>query len=129
MTESPAGAAERPSTAPEEQIGFTDGGAVDVREIDEKRWLVLTPFSYQASRERFTVPEGERTDFASVPRPFVWFIPTYGRYTWGKLEIMALRERARKEWGPAFSLRRFHAAMLDLGSPPLGLLGSAVQRG
>jgi Bacterial protein of unknown function (DUF885) len=57
------------------------------------------------------------------------FDPTYGRYTWGKLEIMALRERARKEWGPAFSLRRFHSAMLDLGSPPLGLLGSAVQRG
>jgi hypothetical protein len=57
------------------------------------------------------------------------FDPTYGRYTWGKLEIMALRERARKEWGSAFSLRRFHAAMLELGSPPLGLLGAAVNRG
>jgi hypothetical protein len=57
------------------------------------------------------------------------FDPTYGRYTWGKLEIMALRERARKEWGTAFTLRRFHSAMLELGSPPLGLLGSAVQRG
>jgi len=57
------------------------------------------------------------------------FDPTYGRYTWGKLEIMALRERARKEWGTGFSLRRFHSAMLELGSPPLGLLGSAVTRG
>jgi hypothetical protein len=57
------------------------------------------------------------------------FDPTYGRYTWGKLEIMALRERARKEWGPGFSLRRFHAALLELGSPPLGLLGTAVARG
>jgi Bacterial protein of unknown function (DUF885) len=57
------------------------------------------------------------------------FDPTYGRYTWGKLEIMSLRERARKEWGASFSLRRFHAALLDLGSPVLGLLGTAVERG
>jgi hypothetical protein len=57
------------------------------------------------------------------------FDPSYGRYTWGKLEIMALRDRARNEWGPGFSLRRFHSAMLDLGSPPLGLLGTAVERG
>jgi hypothetical protein len=57
------------------------------------------------------------------------FDPTYGRYTWGKLEIMSLRERARKEWGAGFSLHRFHAAMLNLGSPPLGLLGTAVERG
>ncbi len=57
------------------------------------------------------------------------FDPTYGRYTWGKLEIMNLRERARKEWGAGFSLHRFHSAMLNLGSPPLGLLGTAVERG
>src|SRR5579859_3361895 len=57
------------------------------------------------------------------------FDPTYGRYTWGKLEILKLRERARKEWGTGFTLQRFHKAMLDLGSPPLGLLGTAVDRG
>jgi hypothetical protein len=54
------------------------------------------------------------------------FDPTYGRYTWGKLEILKLRERARKEWGTGFSLQRFHKAMLDLGSPALGLLGNAL---
>ncbi|MGE5131804.1 MAG: DUF885 family protein [Gemmatimonadota bacterium] len=57
------------------------------------------------------------------------FDPTYGRYTWGKLEIMSLREQARQQWAADFSLRRFHAAMLDLGSPPLGLLGTAIVRG
>jgi uncharacterized protein DUF885 len=57
------------------------------------------------------------------------FDPTYGRYTWGKLEILDLRDRARKAWGAGFSLRRFHTAMLSLGSPPLGLLGTAVERG
>ncbi len=57
------------------------------------------------------------------------FDPGYGRYTWGKLAILRLRERARAAWGPDFSLPRFHKAMLDLGSPPLGLLGRAVERG
>ena len=57
------------------------------------------------------------------------FDPTYGRYTWGKLEILRLRERARKEWGAGFTLHRFHSAMMSLGSPPLGLLGTAIERG
>jgi hypothetical protein len=57
------------------------------------------------------------------------FDPTYGRYTWGKLEILDLRERARKHWGAGFSLLRFHTALMDLGSPPLGLLGTALERG
>jgi hypothetical protein len=57
------------------------------------------------------------------------FDPTYGRYTWGKLTILDLREQARQQWGEGFSLQRFHAATLALGSPPLGLLGTAIVRG
>jgi Bacterial protein of unknown function (DUF885) len=57
------------------------------------------------------------------------FDPTYGRYTWGKIQIMDLRERARSAWGPDFSLLRFHTALMDLGSPPLGLLETALRRG
>ncbi|MEE2047878.1 DUF885 family protein, partial [Nocardiopsis tropica] len=57
------------------------------------------------------------------------FDPTYGRYTWGKLEILALRERAREQWGEGFDLPRFHRALLDLGSPPIGLIGTALERG
>jgi hypothetical protein len=57
------------------------------------------------------------------------FDPTYGRYTWGKLEIMALRDRARHSWGAGYSLQRFHKALLDLGAPPLGLAGAAIDRG
>jgi len=52
--------------------------------------------------------------------------PTYGRYTWGKLELLRLRDEARAAWGPAFSLPRFHAAVLALGAPPLGLMGHAL---
>lgn len=55
------------------------------------------------------------------------FDPTYGRYTWGKLAIRALRERARAQWGAGFSLPRFHRAMLNLGAPPLGLLDTVLR--
>ncbi len=54
------------------------------------------------------------------------FDPTYGRYTHGKLEILRLRERARKAWGDGYSHQRFHRALLDLGSPPIGLIGAAL---
>jgi len=57
------------------------------------------------------------------------FDPTYGRYTWGKLEIIKLRDEARRQWGAGFTLGRFHAALLSLGSPPLGLMGTAIVRG
>ncbi|MBB6555693.1 DUF885 family protein [Nonomuraea rubra] len=54
------------------------------------------------------------------------FDPTYGRYTWGKLLIMDLRERARAEWGAGFTVQRFHKELLDLGAPPLGLIGAVL---
>jgi hypothetical protein len=55
------------------------------------------------------------------------FDPTYGRYTWGKLEILALRDEAIARWGARFELRRFHEALLELGAPPLGTLGDALE--
>jgi Bacterial protein of unknown function (DUF885) len=54
------------------------------------------------------------------------FDPTYGRYTWGKLEILRLRDRARAAWGTGFSLQRFHSALLSLGAPPLGLMAAVL---
>ncbi len=47
------------------------------------------------------------------------FDPGYGRYTWAKLALLELRQRARARNG--FTLARFHADLLALGSPPLGL--------
>jgi hypothetical protein len=57
------------------------------------------------------------------------FDPTYGIYTWGKWTIQDAREDARQQWGHGFSLRRFHDALMELGSPPLGLVGEAVRAG
>ena len=54
------------------------------------------------------------------------FDPTYGRYTWGKLEILRARDEARARWGKRYSHRRFHEALLSLGAPALGLLGNAI---
>ncbi|MBV9410722.1 MAG: DUF885 family protein [Acidimicrobiia bacterium] len=54
------------------------------------------------------------------------FDPTYGRYTWGKLEILRLREQARAAWGADYSNSRFHKELLDLGAPPLGLMASGL---
>ena len=51
--------------------------------------------------------------------------PTYGRYTWGKLVLQQLRDRARSR--PDFSLPAFHRKLLALGSPPLGLLEAALR--
>jgi hypothetical protein len=53
--------------------------------------------------------------------------PTYGRYTWGKLEIQALRDEAMAQWGQRYSHRRFHDALLALGAPPLGLMDTALR--
>ncbi|HSZ43648.1 MAG TPA: DUF885 family protein [Trebonia sp.] len=57
------------------------------------------------------------------------FDPTYGRYTWGKLEILRARESARAVWGAGYSLKRFHTALMDLAAPPLGLISTAIGQG
>jgi len=62
-------------------LGFSPGSTVDVRQVDDQDWMTLRALTYQAKAEEFEVPVHERTDFASVPRVFVWFIPRYGRYT------------------------------------------------
>lgn len=106
--------------APEEAIGFPDGPQVDVRELDDRFWSVLRAFEYQGAQERLAVPEGQKTDFASVPRIFVWFIPTYGRYT--KAAILHDHLCDRAEAGQ-FSRRDadgiFRQAMRSLGVPYL----------
>lgn len=78
----PEGGQERNPDHPDAPIGFRPPGiAVDVRAVDAKLWSLLETFEYQAIRERYEVPAQFVTDFASVPRIFVWFIPTYGLYT------------------------------------------------
>ena len=52
--------------------------------------------------------------------------PTYGRYTWGKLEILELRDQAMAAWGTRYTHLRFHEALMELGAPPLGLIDEVL---
>ena len=47
-------------------------------------------------------------------------------YLTGKLEILRIREDARRRLGPAFSLPAFHAAVLDHGSLPMPVLARSI---
>jgi Protein of unknown function (DUF1353) len=62
-------------------IGFIGDHRVAVQQIDDKEWETLERLEYQATNQRFVVDPHRTTDFASIPRPFSWFIPRYGRYT------------------------------------------------
>jgi hypothetical protein len=50
--------------------------------IKDRPWELLTDFRFYSAilGKVITVPEGYRTDFASVPRFFWRIIPPYGRY-------------------------------------------------
>ena len=52
-----------------------------MRRVDADRWSLVDDLVYQGRWERFVVPAGFRTDFASVPRPVTWHVPRFGAYT------------------------------------------------
>ncbi|WP_214405062.1 DUF1353 domain-containing protein [Pseudonocardia lacus] len=54
---------------------------LSVRAVDDDTWELLVALVYQGRDERFVVPAGFRTDFASVPQAVQWLVPTTGRYT------------------------------------------------
>ena len=49
-------------------------------------------------------------------------------YKLGQLKIRELRERAKKELGPKFDIRKFHDEMLDGGTLPLNLLEARTDK-
>jgi hypothetical protein len=60
---------------------FTGDSAVVVEQVTDRTWRLRETLEYVGRDERFTIPAGYETDFASVPRIAVWLIPTYGVYT------------------------------------------------
>lgn len=60
---------------------FADHSRVVVEQVSDNTFCLHEPLIYHGHYETFTVPAGYVTDFASVPRPLVWLIPTYGKYT------------------------------------------------
>jgi uncharacterized protein (DUF885 family) len=49
-------------------------------------------------------------------------------YKLGQLKFRELRERARKELGPKFDIRKFHDEMLDGGTLPLDMLDARTEK-
>ena len=114
-------------------LGFPSDSTVDVRQVDDQNWETLRALPYHATAEDFEVPVAERTDFASVPRVFVWFIPRYGRYT----KAAILHDYLCSIAVPADRISRidadgiFRQAMRELGVPFLRrwIMWAAVRLG
>lgn len=56
-------------------------GSLTVRRVDADHWALVDDLVYRGRWDRFVVPAGFRTDFASVPRPVTWLVPRFGVYT------------------------------------------------
>lgn len=111
---------------------FQDATVV-VEQIDDTNWRLRESLDYDGAERSFHVPVGQGTDFASVPRVFVWFLPRYGRYTKAAiLHDYLWRELAcRGELSYVDADGLFHRAMRDLGVPFLKrwILWGAVRWG
>jgi hypothetical protein len=68
-------------TGTEGAMPFIGGADVIVKQYDDQNWKTQQELSYEGKIQNWTVPSETDTDFASVPRVFVWFLPRYGRYT------------------------------------------------
>ena len=100
------------------KTGFPEGTVVDVEQIDDQNWRLLKTIDYQGYIDPFEVPVGEKTDFASVPRIFIWFLPRYGRYTKAAiLHDYLWRQRVPKGMSRLDADGIFRQAMRELGVP------------
>lgn len=60
---------------------FLPDSRVLVEALDAVRWRLAETLVYEGEVDRFVVPAGYVTDFATVPRIAVWLIPRFGNYT------------------------------------------------
>lgn len=101
------------------RMGFSPGAKVVVEQLDDQNWKVREAFAYTGkSEETFDIRVGQGTDFASVPKLLVWFLPRYGRYTKAAiLHDYLWRERAGKDIDYIDADGMFRRAMRELGVP------------
>ena len=100
--------------------------------VDGKRWELVQSFTYQGATDTFSVPAGFTTDFASVPRPFVWLLPRYGRWTKAAVLHDYLWDLSRKnQFRKHDADGIFNRALRELGVPYLRrwLMWAAVRVG
>ncbi len=113
---------------------FVNGPKILVRQATEDEWTLGEEVVYHGRTEKFVVPKGTLTDFASVPRVFAWLVPSYGLFTAaavlhdhlvrverpaGRISAVdadGLFRRAMRELGVPFLVRWFMWAAVRLGS-------------
>ncbi len=69
------------STGPFRKLASDRPAEVLLRQVSPRRFKLAQPFRYDDGERRFTVPEDDVTDLASVPKVLTWLIPRYGRHT------------------------------------------------
>jgi len=72
-------------------------------------------------RECYQEPENARREAWRYTRD-----PLVLVYSWGKWQILALREAYRRAQGDAFSLKEFHDRLLGYGEPPVSALAALI---
>jgi uncharacterized protein (DUF885 family) len=91
--------------------------------LHDKKWT--RDQVVQFFREHSAIDEVEIQ--AETDRYIVWPGQALA-YKIGQLKILELRERAQRELGPKFDIRRFHDEVLGAGALPLETLGERVER-
>jgi len=90
--------------------------------IHAKRWTRAQVMDYF----RQNTSNSERDIFTETNRYIVW--PGQATsYKIGMIQILALREEAKRALGPAFELRKFHDVILRNGAVPMDLLAEIVR--
>lgn len=56
-------------------------GVLLMKEVDHKHWSIQQPLIYKGRHDRWVVPRGFITDYATVPRFATWLVPITGVYT------------------------------------------------
>ncbi|MEX0874636.1 MAG: DUF1353 domain-containing protein [Actinomycetota bacterium] len=110
---------------------FVGSSDVAVKQIGDDNWELLAPLTYKGNTDTFRMPKGMQTDFASVPRMFVWFIPRYGKYTKAAiLHDYLWRHKATRgeiRWADADGIFRRVMRELDVAFLRRWLMWSAVR--
>jgi uncharacterized protein (DUF885 family) len=89
--------------------------------IHSKRWSREQAIDYL--KQNTPNPDG---DIRKAIERYVVYPGQATAYMIGKLKIMELREKARRELGPAFDIRTFHEIVLGSGPVPLSILEENV---
>ncbi len=125
-------------TAPAFVVGFApdvdlNGGRVRVDSITDEDWRTVRPMTFTGSKgDSWTVPAGFVTDFASVPRLFVWYIAKAGRWTRAAILhdwLLELVKRGELSSVDADGLFRLALAELDVPPVKRHIMWTAVRWG